>query len=94
MINNLLLLDFLKNPALLAVLFAIVRNLGGYIYNCFEAKKVLPYSASDFLVTLGIWETFFILLGGLASMDTNSMATLTVIVDVMRSFRQAMTQKK
>jgi len=94
MFDSLVLLDIVKNPAILAIIFAIIRNIGGYIYNCFEAKKLLPYSIADFLVTLGICETFFILLGGVASLDTNSVAVVTVIVDVIRSFRQALTAPK
>ncbi len=91
MIDNLLLLDVLKNPAILAAILAIIRNIGGYIYNCLEAKHVLPYSASDLLVTLGVWETFFITLNGVASLPVEYTTAITALIEAIRNFRNAIS---
>ena len=88
MFDDLLLLDILKNPVLLGLLFAIIRNLGGYITECFRAKKLVPYSKSSLLETMSLYETFFITLGGVASVPQNWVAVITVLVDVIRSFKK------
>ena len=87
--NTDLIVEILKNPVILAALIAVIRNVGGYIYNCFEAKKVLTYNASDFLVTLGIWETFFVALNAVGGLPTTWTLALTTIVDVVRSLKAA-----
>jgi hypothetical protein len=89
MFENLLLQDILKNPALLALFFAIMRNIGGYVYNCFTAKKLVPYSATMLLETLALYETFFIAFGSLTSLPAESYVVITVIVDVVRSLKKA-----
>jgi hypothetical protein len=81
----------LANPIVLAAIFAVLRNLGGYIYNCFEAKKILPYSASQFLVTLGLWETLFIGLAGVANLDITTTAAITFGLDFIRGLKTAIT---
>lgn len=92
MFEKLLVQDILQNPALLGLLFAIIRNIGGYAYNCFAAKKLLPYSASMFLETLALYETFFIALGGLADLPANHYVTISVVLDVIRSVKKAVQE--
>ena len=81
----------LANPIVLAAIIAVLRNLGGYAYNCFEAKKILPYSASQFLVTLGLWETVFVSAMGVASIDTQTTTLLGFFVDIVRGLKTAIT---
>jgi hypothetical protein len=89
MIDQLFVLDILKNPVLLAAIIAIVRNILGYATECFNAKKLLPYSATKFLETLTLYETFFIILGGIASTPETWTAGITVAIDVLRSVKKA-----
>jgi len=93
MYEELLVLDILKNPALLAAFIAVVRDLGGYIYTCLEAYKnktgIPKFSFTQLAVTMGVYETFFIALSAVPSMPTAWIATITVAVDVVRSFRTA-----
>jgi hypothetical protein len=89
MFEKLLVQDILQNPVLLGLIFAIIRNIGGYAYNCFAAKKLLPYSASMLLETLTLYETFFIALSGLADLPASWAVTLTVAVDMIRSVKKA-----
>ena len=91
MFESLFNMALLTNPAFIAALFAIIRNLGGYAYNCFEAKKILPYSGSQFLVTLGLWETIFIVLAGGANLDVGTTAVITIVLDFLRSLKTAIT---
>jgi len=87
--EELLLLDFMKNPALLALLFVIIRNVGGYITACFTAKKVLPYEWTQLGQTLTLYETFFIGLSQIPSMPIAWTAMIAVFVDIFRSFKEA-----
>jgi len=87
MFESLLNTAVLTNPAFIAAIFAVIRNVGGYAYNCFEAKKILPYSASQFLVTLGVWETLFVLLSSGAGLDTATTAALAIVLDFLRSLK-------
>jgi hypothetical protein len=79
----------LANPAVLGGIFAVLRNLAGYIYNCIEAKQILPYSASQFLVTLGMWEMLFIALAGVGNLDTTTTAAIAFGLDFIRSLKTA-----
>jgi hypothetical protein len=97
MLQNLTTIDWtsvasiLENPIILAALLAIIRNLGGYAYNCFEAKALLPYSASQFLVTLGLWETLFVALDGVVGLSATSTAIVTFALDFIRGLKTAIT---
>jgi hypothetical protein len=88
MFENLLLVDILKNPLILGAIFAIVRNIGGYATACWTAKKLLPYSGYQLLETFSLFETFFVLLMGVASLPSESAATIAVIVDILRSLKK------
>jgi len=94
LVEELFVLDFLKNPALLALLFVIIRNIGGYLTACFKAKELIPYESMQFLETLTLYETFFIGLSQVPSMPLHWTATLTVLVDVLRSFKEAIKLTK
>lgn len=87
--EDLLLFDFLKNPALLALLFVIIRNIGGYLTACFKAKKLVAYEPSQLGETLTLYETFFIGLSQIPNMPITWIAGLTVLVDILRSFKEA-----
>jgi hypothetical protein len=86
-----LLLDVLKNPLIIGAILALIRNIGGYIYNCLEAGKILRYNGKDLLVTLGLWETFFTLFMGLGSFPLEYTTVVTAIIEAIRSFRNAVT---
>jgi len=88
MFDDLLLLDILKNPILLGLIFAIIRSLGGYLTECFREKKLVSYNASKLLETLTLYETFFITLNGVASVPQTWTASIVVLVDVIRSFKK------
>jgi len=92
--EELFVLDFLKNPALLALFFVIIRNIGGYLTASFKAKKLIPYDGMQFLETLTLYETFFIGLSQIPTMPIHWTATLTVLVDVIRSFKEALKLTK
>jgi hypothetical protein len=79
----------LQNPIFIAALLAVIRNLGGYAYNCFEAKQLLPYSASQFLVTLGLWETIFVIALGSGSLDVSETTVVTLALDWIRGLKTA-----
>lgn len=83
------ILDIVKNPIMLALIFAIIRNIGGYIVACFEAKKLLPYENAKFLKTLTLYEVFLVSLIGVASLPQQWAVTLTVIVDIIYSLKTA-----
>jgi len=89
MFENVFLLDFLKNPILLALLFAVVRNIGGYLTAIFKEKKPLKYEPAKFLETLTLYETFFVALMGLTSLPVEYVAGIVVLVDVLRSVKEA-----
>jgi hypothetical protein len=81
----------LANPVVLAAILAVLRNFAGYAYNCFEAKKILPYSASQFLVTLGLWEMLFIGLSGVGNLDTTITAAIAFGLDFIRGLKTAIS---
>ena len=85
------MLDLLKNPALLAALIALLRTLGGYIYTMIEAKKFLPFDLVQLGANLGVYETFFVTLSAVPTMPMEWIASIAVLVDVVRSFRKAIT---
>jgi hypothetical protein len=89
MYDTIFLIDILKNPVLLAALIALIRNMGGYIYNSTEAKKLLPYQPSQLITTLGIYETVFLSLSAVPSIPVEWMPIVAVVVDIVRSFRKA-----
>lgn len=80
-----------QNPILLGLIFSIVRNIGGYIVECFNAKKLVPYEAMKLLETLTLYETFFIALGGIANLPATWTAIVAVAVDMLRSIKKAVT---
>jgi len=89
--ENVLLLDILKNPVLIAGLIALIRTTGGYIYTMIEAKKFMHFDLVQLGANLGVYETVFITLSAVPTMPTEWMATLAIVVDVVRSFRKAIT---
>lgn len=91
MFENLLNTAILQNPIFIAAVLAIARNLGGYVYNCIEAKKILPYSASQLLVTLGLWETVFITLQGGANVNSDTTAIIAIVLDWIRGLKTAIS---
>ena len=91
MYENVLLLDLLKNPVLIAALIALVRTTGGYVYTMIEAKKFMHFDLVQLGANLGVYETVFLTLSAVPSMPTEWIATLAVVVDVVRSFRKAVT---
>ena len=93
MYENVLLLDLLKNPVLIAALIALVRTTGGYVYTMIEAKKFMHFDLVQLGANLGVYETVFLTLGVVPSMPTEWVATLAIVVDVVRSFRKAVTMQ-
>jgi hypothetical protein len=91
MFENLINSAILENPLFIAAVLALVRNLGGYAYNCFEAHKLLPYSASQLLVTLGLWETVFVILSGATDLGTSTTAVIAIVLDFMRGLKTAIS---
>ncbi|MGA3192669.1 MAG: hypothetical protein ABSD73_09195 [Candidatus Bathyarchaeia archaeon] len=91
MFENLLNSPILQNPIFVAAILAVIRNLGGYIYNCFEAKKILPYSGSQFLVTFGLWETVFVILAGGANLNSETTAVIAIALDWIRGLKTAIS---
>jgi hypothetical protein len=88
------LTQILQNPIVLGALIGLIRNIGGYIYNCFEAKKLLQYNGMQLLETLALWETFFLALSGVAGLPTSTTVTLTTIIDIIRTVRKAITSNQ
>lgn len=82
----------LQNPAFIAAVFALIRNLGGYLYNSIEARKFLPYDWAAFGVTLGLWETVFIILSGGAGLSPQTTAVIAIILDWLRGLKTAIPQ--
>jgi hypothetical protein len=91
MFENLLNSPILQNPMFVAAILAVIRNLGGYIYNCFEAKKLLQYDAGQFLVTLGLWETVFVILAGGANLNSETTAVIAIALDFIRGLKTAIS---
>lgn len=81
----------LQNPLFIAAVLAIIRNVGGYIYNSIEAKKVLPYDKAAFFVTLGLWETIFIIVMGSGTLDAQTTIVITIVLDWIRGLKTAIS---
>lgn len=81
----------LANPMVLAAILAVIRNIGGYIYNCLEAKQLLPYSASQFLVTLALWETLFVGLQGVGNLPPEIVTAIAFGLDFIRGLKTAIS---
>jgi hypothetical protein len=81
----------LANPIVLAAILAVIRNIGGYIYNCLEAKQLLPYSASQFLVTLALWETLFVGLQGVGNLPPEIVTAIAFGLDFIRGLKTAVS---
>jgi hypothetical protein len=88
MFENLLKIT-LENPILIGFIFAIIRNIGGYVVECFQAKKLLPYSGQAALKTLTLYETFFIALNGAVGVDMEITAISALAVDIIHSIKAA-----
>lgn len=81
---------FTNNPMLLGIIFAIARNIGGYLYNCAEARKFLPYSGVKMLETIALWESLLLILTG-AGVPTKWSVVITLGLDFLRSVRKAVS---
>ena len=80
---------FRNNPVLLGLLFGIIRNLGGYLYNGFKTGQ-WTYQKEQLFATLTLYETFFIGLQGIAGLSSSATVALTVAVDIVKSLKNAM----
>ena len=92
MFENLFLRNILENPAILALIIAIVRNIGGYIEALFEARRTgvpVKYDITKLGETIAIYETFIIALTQVPGIALNTAVVLTVIIDVLRSLKKA-----
>jgi len=87
--ENILLLDVLKNPVLLAALIALIRNVGGYVTSMLGVKKYVPWEPVKFGETLALYETFFVALSAVPSLPVEWIAIVAISVDVVRSFKKA-----
>ena len=84
------IIDILQqNPILLGLIIAIIRNIGGYIAECFNAKQLVRYEAMKLLETLTLYETFFITLGSIATLPSQYTTIVAVAVDMIRSVKKA-----
>jgi hypothetical protein len=81
----------LQNPLFIGAVLALLRNIGGYLYNCFEAKKLLPYDASQLLLTMGLWETVFTIAMGSGYVDAQTTTILTLVLDWIRGLKTAIS---
>ena len=90
MFENLLSISLLENPILLALILAIVRNIGGFI----EAKlknTSEKYDPNKLGATIATYETFFIGLSQLPNMPMFATGIITVAVDALRSLKVAVS---
>lgn len=89
-----MILDILRqNPAILGLVIAVIRNIGGYAVECFNAKKLVQYEGMKLLETLTLYETFFITLGSIATLPIAYTAAATVAVDVIHSIKKVLASK-
>ena len=77
-----------QNPLLLGLIFSIIRNLGGYLYNGFYFGN-WAYEKKQLAATLTLYETFFIGLQGVAGLPMTWTVALTVAVDIVKSLKNA-----
>lgn len=90
MFENILLLDVLRNPVLLAALIALIRNIGGYVTSMLGVKKYVPWEPVKFGETLALYETFFVALSAIPSLPVEWIAVVAIVVDITRSIKKAL----
>ncbi len=95
MFENLLNAEILTNPILLALLIAIIRNIGGYLEAVLSAKgKGISekYDLTKLGSTVATYETVFIALSQVPSLPTWLIAVLAVAVDISRSVKNVIKE--
>jgi hypothetical protein len=85
---------FQQNPILLGLLISVIRNIGGYLTECFTQHKIVQYQGAKLLETFTLYETFFVAAGQVGGLSNGYTVILAVAVDIVRSLKKGVITAK